>query len=125
VLLDFRHIIVDSPKQILDFVTRNVPKNTKIEIIARGVISDINKKDPNIKIFKESIEEVLKSPATFIRKHGASDTRFLIAKGSVGVDFGPRGIGLHSNDEYVDIKSISQYASILKNFLTKIESMIK
>jgi succinyl-diaminopimelate desuccinylase len=119
-LLDFRHIIADNPTELLNFVKRNTNQNTKIEIIAKGIVSEINKNDPNIIMLKESIQEVLKSPVIFVRKHGSSDTRFLIAKGAVGVDFGPVGVGLHSDEEYVDIKSINQYAAILSNFLAKI-----
>jgi succinyl-diaminopimelate desuccinylase len=120
VLLDFRHVFADHPDDILEVVRKAVPKNTAIEIIARGIIADVNKQDPYIKVLRESIRDVLGISAKFIRKHGASDTRFLIAKGAVGVDFGPKGSGLHSDEEYVDIESISQYAAILRSFLVKI-----
>jgi len=122
VLLDFRHIATDSPNHLLSTVKKIVPRNTTIEVIAKGIISSVSKEEPDIKVLEESIQDVLGAPARFIRKHGSSDTRFLIAKGAVGVDFGPKGAGLHSGEEYVDIESVNQYAEILKSFLARIKS---
>lgn len=121
VLLDFRYVSTDNPDSILDTVKKIIPKNTKIEVVARGIILQTNKNNPYIKFLKESTREILGAPVKFIKKHGSSDTRFLIAKGAVGVDFGPRGSGIHAHNEWVDIESISQYAAILENLLRKIE----
>ena len=64
-----------------------------------------------------STSKVLKSPAQVIVKHGASDVRHFSKVEGEGVEFGPIGQGLHSDDEWVDVQSVVNYFTILKDFL--------
>jgi len=51
--------------------------------------------------------------------HWASDVRYYTSAGCAAVTFGPSGEGMHSNNEWVDISSLSKFYEILENFLLK------
>lgn len=49
--------------------------------------------------------------------HGSSDVRHFARVGGAGVEFGPSGGEIGSDDEWVDINSLEPYTKILKEFL--------
>ena len=59
--------------------------------------------------------------AEIIVKHGGSDIRHFNGVHEDGVTFGPVGEGLHSDNEWVDIKSLGEYYQILKKFLVQLK----
>lgn len=73
--------------------------------------------NPYFKKLLASIEEVTKGKSQVIFKHGSSDVRHFSKVEGEGVEFGPIGAGLHSNEEWVDIKSLDTYYDILTAFL--------
>lgn len=70
-----------------------------------------------VKSLQKATAAVIHKPAAIISKHGGSDIRHYNGVNEDGVTFGPIGEGLHSDNEWVDIKSLSEYYSILKEFL--------
>ncbi|MCX6732546.1 MAG: M20/M25/M40 family metallo-hydrolase, partial [Candidatus Roizmanbacteria bacterium] len=68
-----------------------------------------------------SIEHVTSKKADVIVKHGSSDVRHFSRVDGEGVEFGPIGAGLHSDDEWVDIKSLDTYYDILASFLKNLK----
>lgn len=57
----------------------------------------------------------------FIQKPGGSDIRHYTKVGINGIEFGPVGEGLHTDNEWVTIKSLTDYYNILKEFLIQID----
>jgi acetylornithine deacetylase/succinyl-diaminopimelate desuccinylase-like protein len=51
--------------------------------------------------------------------HWASDVRYYTAIGCAAVTLGPSGGGMHSDDEWVDLDSLSKFYEILGNFILK------
>ena len=51
------------------------------------------------------------------KKHGASDARHLSDARIDAVCVGPTGDGLHSNNEWVNIKSLETFYQILSDFI--------
>lgn len=74
-----------------------------------------------VKSLQKATESVIKKPVNIIVKHGGSDIRHYNGVQEDGVTFGPIGAGLHSDDEWVDINSLGEYYSILKEFLLSLE----
>lgn len=70
-----------------------------------------------VKALQLATQQVTKKVAPIIVKHGASDVRHYNGVSEDGVTFGPVGAGLHSDNEWVDIKSLGEYYLILKEFL--------
>ena len=74
-----------------------------------------------VKSLQRATENVIHKPAEIIVKHGGSDIRHYNGIQEDGVTFGPIGAGLHSDDEWVDIKSLGEYYEILKEFLISLK----
>ena len=72
---------------------------------------------PFVKSLQKATAIVTQKPADIIVKHGGSDIRHYSGVHEDGVTFGPIGEGLHSDNEWVDIKSLGEYFEILKVFL--------
>lgn len=68
-----------------------------------------------------SISSVMSKKADVIVKHGASDVRHFSRVEGEGVEFGPIGAGLHSDEEWVDIQSLDTYYQILTRFLKNLK----
>ncbi|MFH0773229.1 MAG: M20/M25/M40 family metallo-hydrolase [bacterium] len=76
-----------------------------------------NETNPYYQQLLKSIESVASKKADVIAKHGSSDVRHFSRVEGEGVVFGPVGSGLHSDGEWVDIKSLETYHAILAMFL--------
>jgi succinyl-diaminopimelate desuccinylase len=77
--------------------------------------------NPRFKTLLGAIAKASGSPANVIVKHGASDVRHFSKVNGEGVEFGPVGAGLHSDNEWVDIKSLETYYRILVEFLENLK----
>lgn len=80
-----------------------------------------DKDNPSVQLLEKSIEKITQQKTAFIVKHGASDVRHFNVFSCPGVVFGPQGEGLHSDNEWVDIQSLSEYYAILENFILSVE----
>lgn len=76
--------------------------------------------NPYILSLQQSIKSVTGQNSKLVRDHGASDIRHFQTFNIPGCLLGPIGEGLHSDSEWVDINSLNQFSSILKDFLLKI-----
>lgn len=96
---------------------RQLEPSAKVKI--KNLESDHRADEKNSKLtaLAKAVEKTTKRPAKFIRKHGASDVRHYCANGTQAVVMGLQGEGLHSDNEYINIKSIEEYYKILTNFL--------
>jgi len=74
-----------------------------------------------VKSLQKATESVIAKPADIIVKHGGSDIRHYNGVQEDGVTFGPIGEGLHSDNEWVSIKSLGEYYKILKEFLVQLK----
>ncbi len=74
-----------------------------------------------VKSLQKATETITHKTAQIISKHGGSDIRHFNGVHEDGVTFGPIGEGLHSDNEWVDIKSLGEYYEILKEFLISLK----
>lgn len=77
--------------------------------------------NPYFQQLLKSIELTTTEKANVIVKHGASDVRHFSRVEGEGVEFGPIGAGLHSDEEWVDIKSLETYYNMLSTFLKNLK----
>jgi acetylornithine deacetylase len=66
-----------------------------------------------VKLVSGTIKEVLGREPDFIGHHWWEDSALLGERGIETVVFGPRGEGLHSQEEWVEIQSVVDFAEIL------------
>ncbi len=110
---------------------RYIPKDKnsilkKIKKISQGFDITINENEPihftsennqYLKQLRNITKGVLGKLPSIVSTHGASDIRHFTQEGGAGVIFGPIGFGLHTNEEWVNIKSLAEYYQILERFL--------
>jgi len=116
--LDIRRVPEDKASDIVRKITSNkLFRDTNIEIITNEPTNFSDPKNHYLKSLSQIIREHTGRPAKFIKFHGASDARHYSQAGACAIDFGPTGEGLHSDSEWVDLKSLENYYQILVKFL--------
>ena len=93
----------------------------KIEILLFEPPQFTDEKNPYVLKLKEATKKVLQKTPKIIVKHGGSDIRHFNQVSCQGVTFGPIGGGLHGDNEWVDIKILDKYSTILFGFLKNLE----
>jgi succinyl-diaminopimelate desuccinylase len=119
IALDIRYI-PEEKTTIVNKIKKIVPKSFDIEILEKEPPQKTDVSNKHIKLLKNAIEVTTKKSAATINKHGASDIRHYDDVACPGVCFGPVGDGLHSDNEWVSIKSLTTYYDILTKFLLSI-----
>lgn len=115
-LLDIRYIPEEKDK-VLDDIKQTAGKEAGLEIITKNDDHFTNQSNKYIQLLSEAIKSVTKKDGELVDKHGASDIRHYNKVGCNGITFGPIGEGHHSDNEWVDIKSVENYYHILWEFI--------
>jgi len=116
-LLDFRltekSSVVDLKKKLQKCMAKGV--SFKIEMQSIPVV--VYEKSPVLLSYKNLAEKVLKKKIEFEYIGGATDSRALYQRGAMVIMHSGTGQGMHSEDEYVVLKSVEQIADIQMRFL--------
>jgi len=116
--LDIRYLPKES-KKTLNSLKKIIPKKFKTKIILKEPGFYTSKDNKYIKSLQKVIKKIKGKQSQIVPGYGSSDLRHFSAVNSPGIEFGPIGEGMGSNNEWVDIKSLEKYYQILKNFLMK------
>jgi len=114
--IDIRYIPNDN-KTILSNIKKLIPKGVETEVVIKDEPHFTKANNKYIGILKNSIKNIIGKNPQVSKKHGANDIRHFNKVGCDGIQFGPVGEGLHTDSEWVSIKSLGQYYLILKDFL--------
>ncbi len=114
--LNIRYIEGDKDRVLNKIKSLLLPEFT-MEITEEEPTHYTPKENSYIKVLQESIKKITSKDPEIISKHGASDVRHFNKINENGVCFGPVGEGLHTDNEWVSIKSLENYYKILKDFL--------
>ncbi len=116
VWLDIRYIPKDK-KTILSKIKKLVPKDFKIQVLANEPCLFVENDNEYIQQLKTIDEEITNQKVVLYGAQGSSDSRHFTEVGCNGIEFGPIGGGIGSDEEWIDIQSLEQYTQILKKFL--------
>ncbi len=108
-----------NPEQIFNKL-KKIADQLKIEIkiIYKTNMSLNNTKNHYLNLLHQITKKKLnKKESLFFNNHGTNDARFAAAVGIPAISFGPIGNNYHSDNEWVDIKSLENYHQILKEFI--------
>jgi acetylornithine deacetylase/succinyl-diaminopimelate desuccinylase-like protein len=94
--------------------------NFKIKEIAMAKPYQIDLENEYVKTFIEILKERLKIKPSFSLSHGSSDARFFLEKKIPVILVRPEGGGQHSEKEWISIKGLEKFYSILKEFVIKL-----
>jgi succinyl-diaminopimelate desuccinylase len=114
--LDVRYIPEDST-HILDSIKNILPKDVDVEVVLQEPAQFTDETNEYITKLKTVTKKIVRKQAPVIVKHGGADIRHFNRVGCEGITFGPVGAGLHTDEEWVDIKGLENYYNILKEFL--------
>ena len=114
--LDIRYI-PEETETIVSSIKELLPEGFRLEIIVHEPAHITKKNNKYVQLLKKEIESVTGKKVSILSANGSSDVRHFARVHCDGVEFGPVGGGMGSDDEWVDIKSLETYFSILKNFL--------
>jgi len=116
--LDIRYTEFDNPKKIISDI-KNICAKEKIEvtILANEPLFHTHPENEKIKALLKSHKKVTKVTPILGAEHGASDARHLSEKNIPCIVTYPKGEGLHSDKEYIDLKSSETLAKVLLDFI--------
>lgn len=120
VKLDIRYIPEDD-KIILKSIKNLLPAGFKLQVIAKEPALWVPQQNRYLQALKKVTENQLNKKIILYGAHGSSDARHFTAVGSYGIEFGPIGAGLGTDNEWIDIKSLEKYCQILKQFLLSLK----
>lgn len=113
--LDIRFI--PEEKNIISKLKTMLPRGYKLDIITNEPALFVDQQNSYLKLLQRISKEVTKGKVSFYGAQGSSDARHFTRINTPGVEFGPIGGGIGTDNEWVDIKSLGKYSEILKNFL--------
>lgn len=117
--IDVRYIKEDD-KTIVRKIEKLLPKGAILEVMLKEPAQFTSEKNRYLEDLRNSAIKVIGKKAGFVVKHGGSDIRHFNRVGCDGIEYGPVGYGLHTDNEWVDINSLKDYYNILKEFLLTI-----
>lgn len=114
--LDVRYIPEESDS-VMKEIKKILPKGFVLNIICKEPALFNDDRNPYFKIFQEAGKRMIKKDIILRGAQGSSDARHFRQVNCAGVEFGPIGGGIGSDNEWVDIPSLEKYYRILKKFL--------
>lgn len=117
--IDIRFIPEDADT-IEETIRTLLPKDCElfVEILEPAV--QTNNEHSFVQALSKASESILQKKVILRGAHGSSDARHFSVVGGVGVEFGPIGGGIGSDEEWVDIPSLHTYYRALKRFLESV-----
>jgi len=120
VIFDIRYIPEDKDK-VINKIKSILPKDADYELMIKEPAQFTDSHNKYLKKLSNTAKEILNQDINLVSYHGASDIRHYDRINSAGVCFGPIGAGLHTDNEWVSIKSLGIYYKILEKFLLNLE----
>lgn len=117
--LDIRYI-PEEADTIVNSINDFLPKDFKLDIVEKEPSLFVDENNQYLKLLKKAGEQVTKKKVHVYGAQGSSDARHYTKVGIDGIEFGPIGENIGSDDECVSIRSLEWYCQILKNFLFSI-----
>ncbi len=107
--IDIRYVPKTDPHELMKKIRA---LGFEVRIIENANSAFCPEDNPFIKKLEKSLKKNAVAPS-FIAKHGASDVHHFTDQGIPGIVFGPKGEGIHSEEEYVNINSLEKFYNTL------------
>ncbi len=94
-------------------------KNVKVEKLYVGNYHKVKTACQYIRSFSEIANKYFSIKTDFVSSHGTSDARYFSERGIPVVVTRPKGGGLHSDREWIDIADLEKFYFVLREFVKK------
>lgn len=91
----------------------------KCDIFGEFESSKMNPNNPYTKLFRKIGKDVLGREFPLLKEDGGSDAKFFTNKGMPVIISTPNGGNIHSDNEWMDLKSLEKYYVIVERFLAE------
>ncbi len=116
VSLDIRYIPEDVDS-VVSHIKKLLPPESSLEIVVKEPALFVAENNEYIQALLKITQQVTRGKVTLYGAQGSSDARHYSDIKCPGVEFGPIGGGIGTDEEWVDIKSLETYTNVLKQFL--------
>ncbi|MBI2028716.1 MAG: M20/M25/M40 family metallo-hydrolase [Candidatus Levybacteria bacterium] len=120
ILLDIRYV-PEEADTIVNDIKEFLPKGFKMDIFEKEPSLFVDDKNQYLKMLQSVVKQTTKKKVRFYGAQGSSDARHFTRVCIDGIEFGPIGGGIGTDNEWVSIESIKTYYDILKTFLLKLK----
>lgn len=121
VFLDVR-FIPEEASMVKKSIRQLLPKGAAFDVITDEPALLTDQNHPFIKSLRTITRHTTGKTFRLRGAHGSSDARHFARVHCPGIEFGPIGGGIGSDDEWVHIPGLETYCQILKNFLLTLKS---
>lgn len=97
-----------------------VPPDFACEVVADESALFASDTNPFVQTLQRITEEYRNEESSFYCAQGSSDARHYTRIGDIGVEFGPIGGGIGTDEEWIDIPSLNVYREVLKRYLQEL-----
>ncbi len=102
---------------MVEKIKNALPDDIDIEVLLGSAPHTVSPDNTQIMALTKAIEQVTQKKAQLGGSHAQSDLRHFTSVGCPGVEFGIAGEHQHGDEEWVNIKSLEDYYTILKTYL--------
>lgn len=110
--VDCRYVPQDDPKELIRWFGAIMP-DSELEIVQLAVPLFTPTDNPKLEAARAIGERVLGRRPALFSEHFASDARYYSAKGTPALCWGPRGGGMHADDEHLEPESLEIYSRVV------------
>ncbi len=121
-VIDVRFIPEDAGT-IIEKIKSILPEGITMEILANEPALNTDENLNYVQVLKQSTEKILNRSIQLRGAQGSSDARHYVHVQCPGVEFGPVGGNIASDNEWVSISSLDDYYKILVDFLSSVENI--
>ena len=122
--LDVRYV-PEHTSTVVKSIQELLPKGFTLDIVAKEPALFTDDDNEYIKLLQNTGKQIIKKKIMLRGAQGTSDARHFAAVNCAGIEFGPIGGGIGSDNEWVDIPSLERYYRILRDFLLRAMIPIK
>lgn len=114
--LDIRYI-PEETDTIVNTIKELLPKGFKMDIVEQEPAVNVSENNQYLKILQKVAKDVTNKKVVFYGAQGSSDVRHFTRVDINGVEFGPIGENIGSDNECVSIKSLKEFSKVMQEFL--------
>ena len=106
--------------EAMSIVSKVLPEGCTLKLRLAASPLQTSAENPTASLFKKVAEEVIGKPIPFKKEHGGTDARYFSEKGIPAFLYGPKGAGLHGDNEWVSISSLEKHYEMYRELFKQL-----
>ena len=106
--------------EAMSIVSKVLPEGCTLKLRLAASPLQTSAENPTVSLFKKVAEEVIGKPIPFKKEHGGTDARYFSEKGIPAFLYGPKGAGLHGDNEWVSLSSLEKHYEMYRELFKQL-----